>query len=87
MGNVITLENLKLTLEFLSWNETKREEVCKRIIEESIKKMTVKVSREVKVKTMIPIFQRSIERYESLEEYENCEILNQIKKVLEKELV
>jgi hypothetical protein len=83
MKGVININALNLTKLYLTWPEEKRRETCRKIIELSLKSMTVPALKEQRIKTMRDILDNSIKEYEKIEYYEEAQILFEVKKELE----
>lgn len=79
---VLNVSQIGMTDQYLTFDEDKKYQVCKRVIEEALKNMTVRASMDERKKVMFAILENSISLYEALEKYEECQLLVDLKEVL-----
>lgn len=80
---VIDINSLGLTELYLTFDEQKKYESCKLVIEQVLQKMTANISIEEKKIYMDKILNTSIRYYEKEEFYEACIILADLQEVLQ----
>ena len=79
---VIDLGSLGLTQLYLTFDEEKKYESCKLVIEQTLQKMNVNAPIDMKKIYMDRILKTSINYYEKTEDFEYCQILADLQEVL-----
>ena len=79
---VIDINSLGLTTLYLTFDEQKKYESCKLVIEQTLQKMNLNAPIGTKKIYMDKILKTSIKYYENIEEFECCQILADLQEVL-----
>lgn len=82
---ILNLNYLGVDEKYLTLKPHIRKMMCREIILQSFKRMSVNHSIEIKTKTMASILKRSIAYYENEERYEECVILTDLLNILKEE--
>jgi regulator of sirC expression with transglutaminase-like and TPR domain len=80
---IIRIEQLSGTKKYLDLDTEGRRNLCKKIIVESLARMTVKATEAERREVMKQLLKNSLVFYESQEEYENCEIFKGLLEVVD----
>lgn len=72
---ILNLNSLGVDEKYLTCKPHIRKMMCREIILQSFKRMSVNSSQDTKVKTMKSILNKSLQYYQDQEDYEICTIL------------
>lgn len=84
--NIIRINNLNLTLSYLDEDKKKQEQIACDIIKQALSKMKTNSTLIERAAIMGTILQRSINRLEEEELFEECKILLDVKNAIPKVL-
>lgn len=77
--HVITPGSLVNTLEYLNKSKEEKEKICLDLVEKAFKRMKVNAPLELKMENMLIVLDRSLKYLENREEYEQAQIILDLK--------
>jgi len=81
---ILRIKSLKLTYSYLNESKVKRNRICRTIIENAFKTFSVPETIDRRAEVITKIIDKSIHQLEIEEEFEECQILSEVKSAIPK---